>query len=110
MVNRTEPFKKDGAIILFVRGVCAVGVRSQIDHVLVDLRGLVVATEDVKQQSFVVACFERIGILFDGFLYGRERFFVLALAPKDLADVNEGACVLRVGLCHLAIFFRASSS
>ena len=104
VVNRAEPLKEDGAIIFLVGGIGAIGMGGQVDHVFVDLGSLVITAKNIEQQSFVVACLQRIRILLDGLLNGRQRFFVFALAAKDLADMDRGARILRVGVCKLPIF------
>ena len=41
LVNRAQPFQKNGAIAFFFRGVCAVGVRGQVHHLFVDRGSLI---------------------------------------------------------------------
>ena len=53
-----KPLKEDGAIILFVRGISAIGVRGKVDHVLVNLGGFIIASQDIKQEALVISGFE----------------------------------------------------
>ena len=60
VVDRAQPLEEDAAVVLLLGGVGAVGVRSEVHHLLVDLGGLVIAAKHVEQKPFVIAGFERI--------------------------------------------------
>ena len=92
-----EPFEEDAAIVLFFVGVRAVGMRCEVDHGRVGLRGLVKAAQNVEQQAFVVAGFQARGVQLTRFADCGQRIFKLSLAALDLRDVYKGLGVLRVG-------------
>ena len=102
VIDGAQALEKDAAIVLLVGGVGAVGVRGEIDHVLVDLRGFVEAAQHIEQQALVVAGFEVVRFLLERLANGGQRVFVLALAALNLADVNQRAGIVRIGVGQFA--------
>ena len=104
VVNRAQPLEEDSAIVLFFRGVRAVGVRGEIDHVLVNLGGFVVPSQHVEKETLVISGFEIIRFLLNGFADGCQGVIVFALTALDFADVNERAGVIGIGVGQLLVF------
>ena len=98
VIDRPQPLQEDAAIVLLLGGVGAVGVRGQVHHLLEDLRGFVEAAQHIQQQPLVVAGFQIAGLLHARFADGGQRILILSLAALNLADMNQGAGILRVGL------------
>ena len=113
VVDGAEAFEEDAAIVLLVVGVGAVGVRGEVDHVLVDLNGFIVAAEDVEQQAFVVAGLEIVRLFLGGLADGR-RCSHRRICPggvPNFADVDQRAGVVRISVGQLGWYcFAAASS
>jgi hypothetical protein len=103
VIHRSQPLQEDAAVVLLLGGVGSVGVRGQVHHLLVGLRGLVVATQHVQQQPLVEARFQAAGVHLARLADGGQRILILSLAALNLADAHQGAGVLRVGLGQLPV-------
>ena len=106
VVDRAQPLKEDAAIVLFLGGVRAVGVRGLVHHLLVGGGGLVVVAQHVEQQAFVVAGLEILRVLLARLANGGQRIFILALAPLNFGNVNQRAGVLRIGRRNVLVLLQ----
>ena len=93
-VDGAETPEEDAAIVLFLVGVRAIGMRREIHHCRVGLGGLVKATEHVEQQALVVASFKVGGVELAGLLDGGQRVFKLVLAALNFSDMHQRLWIL----------------
>ena len=97
LINGAEAFEEDAAVVLFLGGISAIGVRGEVNHGRVSLSGLVEAAQHVEHQAFVVAGFKAGGVQLARLLDGGQRIFKLALAALNLGDMHQGLGVIRIG-------------
>ena len=98
VIHRAQPLQEDTAVVLLLAGVGAVGVGSQVHHLLVNLRSLIVAGQYVQHKPFVIAGFKRRGVHLARFANGGQRILILSLAALNFTNMDQSLRVLGIGL------------
>ena len=88
-IDDAEAVEEDGAVGLLGIGVFSVGMGGAVEEFDEDCGGLVVASEGVVDEGFVIGELERVGLKGLGLLDGFEGGIVVALAALNLGDVNH---------------------